>query len=136
MMNKPDFRFVFLSMGDELNYLNDMIQYFCLHCQSDCSEARAALERFGELLQQLDVDDGSIMLQDHRALLFEMQGDIRAAIMCRKREIVLIDKLFSIGGPVGPVNYAFRSRVLGSLETLSQKIEKGRQGPGTDNRSE
>jgi K+-sensing histidine kinase KdpD len=115
MTKLPPSRYPFLGVGDELHYLNDLIEYFRQHQKLKSSEAELAMMRFEELLQQSGTDNGSIVLQEHWALLFEVKGDFRQAVKHRKREAELVIDLFSIGGPVGTVNPEFLDRVIKKL---------------------
>jgi hypothetical protein len=53
MTTKPETRYEFLGTGDELNYLSDMIRYFCRSDVITSKEAKKALERFEGLLEAL-----------------------------------------------------------------------------------
>src|SRR4051812_34582531 len=98
MAKQPKRRRKFLNGGDELNYLSDKI---CSHLQNRRrfpKRLEAILHRFHDILDESGLDDGSIMLQDHWALLHEAEGRMVEAIVHREREIELIEHLFSIGG--------------------------------------
>ena len=104
MSRRPRHRKNFLGVGDELNYLNDWIRH-CLRAKSAPSPGiDEYLGRFGAILAEIGPDDGSIVLHDHWALYHEARGCTSLAIRHREREIEKIDRLFAIGGPVGPVN--------------------------------
>jgi hypothetical protein len=104
---RPPFRRDFLGNGDELNYLSDVLTYLGSIDETGTEEAIRLLGRFADLLNQRGLDDGSIMLQDHWALLHELRGNVAQAIVHRQREIALIERSFTLGGPVGDVNHAF-----------------------------
>ena len=124
-MKRPRTRTHFHSTPDELNYLSEIAWYFASTASSQSSEAISCMKRFSELLESSGVDDGSIMLQDHWALFHEMRADIPAAIRHREREIELIERLFEIGGPVDPINYAFLARTMEKLlDCYSRKGEQ------------
>jgi hypothetical protein len=141
-MRQPRKRRRFRGPGDELNYLNDMVAYFVCEEKANSEAARPFLQRFGELLKQAGSDDGSIMLQDHWALFHEALGGIPKAIMHREREIALIEDLFAIGGPVGPVNGRFLAKTMHSLvrdylqagerEKANQLVRRIEQGAHVD----
>jgi hypothetical protein len=134
MIIKPSSRNVFLGAADELNYLSDVIKYFSLEEGVGSEEAQEALGRFEKLLKESGVDNGSIILQDHWALLYEVRADLRAAVTHRKREIELIDELMAIGGPVDPINHEFlRSTIrrlcddyalMGEQENVSRLLSR------------
>jgi hypothetical protein len=114
-MKKPETRNEFLNTTDERNHLSDMVQYFASRDQCQSEEAAPYLRRFQELLDECGPDDGSIMLQDHWALLHEVRSELPKAIMHREREIELTEQLLAIGGPVGPINEAFLAEKLCAL---------------------
>ena len=115
MKERPTLRHSFLGPADELNYLSDWIRYFDLHKQMEHPNKAIVLRRFEGLLRDSGIDDGSIMLQDHWALFHEVQGDAQKAILHRKREIELIQELFAIQGPVGPINSEYLRQTIKSL---------------------
>jgi hypothetical protein len=107
----------FLNDADELNYLSDKIQSHS-KTEHECpAEMGLVLCCFHEILARVGLDDGSIILQDHWALLHEVEGRTKQAIEHREREIERIEHLFSIGGPVGPINQQF---LIQTLHTLHQ----------------
>jgi hypothetical protein len=107
----------FLNRADELNYVSDMVRYVASRKQLNSEVAVRFLEKFERLLKESGKDDGSIILQDHWSLFHEVRGDYRKAIPHREREIALIEQLFEIGGPVGPINKDFLSK---TIQTLAQ----------------
>jgi hypothetical protein len=115
MTKRPTPRSEFLGPPDELNYLSDMVTYFSSIGQIGSPEATALLARFAGLLEQSGLDDRSIVLQEHWALLHEVRGDMAQAIRHRERQIELIERLFAIGGPVGSVNYTFLRATMQKL---------------------
>lgn len=76
---------------------------------------KSLLRRFHDILAGVGLDNGSIVLQGHWALLHEAEGRPAQAIKHREREIELTERLFAIGGPVGPVNQQFLIRILHAL---------------------
>jgi hypothetical protein len=124
-MKRPAARIDFLNAGDELNYLSDFVRYFASKGASNSAEAAPFLQRFSDLLQQSGSDDGSILLQDHWALLHEIKGDIPKAIEHREREVELIERLFAIGGPIGSVDYSFLAEVMDVLLSHYVRQEAG-----------
>ena len=117
MKKPPKFRDIFLNEYDELNYLNDMICFYKKHNIETSIKLKLALKRFSQILSKVGLDDGSIMLQDHWVLLHESEGRFMQAIEHREREVERIEQLFSIGGPVGPINIKF---FINALEALYQ----------------
>ena len=112
-MKKPMKRHDFLGSGDELNYLNGVVRY--LAAQGDEEKVSPCLIRMHELLRPMGTDDGSIMLQDHWAVMYEIRGDFLQAIPHREREIEYIEKLFAIDGPVPQVDYGFLIQTMDAL---------------------
>ena len=112
-MKRPMKRHDFLSSGDELNYLNDVVRY--LAAQGDVEKVAPCLNRMHELLRPMGTDDGSIMLQDHWAVLHEIRGDFVQAVPHRQREVELIEKLFEIDGPIAPVDFGFLIQTMDAL---------------------
>jgi hypothetical protein len=112
---RPPLRTNFLGRADELNYLSDLVRCLARETDDDINERSLTLARFEELLGESGVDDGSIILQDHWALFYEAQGDLGNAAQARAREIELIDNLFSIGGPVGPITSEYLRAAIKSL---------------------
>jgi hypothetical protein len=104
----------------ELNHLNDKINYWWKE-RGNRSKAMHYIDRFSELLSHCGKDDGSIMLQDHWALLHEIRNEIVEAISHREKEIALVKRLFSIGGPVGIIDYKWLSDKLSELAILYEK---------------
>jgi hypothetical protein len=81
-VKRPDVRHDFLSEGDELNYLSDMVGFHLRSGRESSIDMQSSLRRFHELLAHRGLDDGSIMLQDHWALLHEAaRSSSRAAAM-------------------------------------------------------
>ena len=113
---KPKIRRKFTSPGDELYYLRDMISYLVKQRKS----AARYINRFGVILTEMGLDDGSIMLQDHWSWWLELTGDYSEAVRHRRREAKIIRKLFRLGGPVGPINQKF----LASVERHLQRNQK------------
>jgi hypothetical protein len=113
--SQPEIRYQFLGEADELNYLSDMIRFALQAGGKWLSQLDNYLARYREVLMRCGTDDGSIILQDHWALLCEVEGNSKQAIEHRVREVELIDRLFSIGGPVGPISHEFLRSVLRSL---------------------
>jgi hypothetical protein len=92
--NKPSLRRSFNSIADELNYLNEMISFWW-YDRNDAKKSKYYCKRYAILLSRCGKENGSIMLQDHWALLCEVQGNISEAIIHREREIYLINLLHS-----------------------------------------
>jgi hypothetical protein len=115
MAKRPKTRHDFLSDEDELNYLSDMIRFYLQTGRKPTRPVESLLHRFHDILACVGLDNGSIMLQDHWALLHEAEGRVAQAIEHREREIELIERLFAIGGPVGDLNEQFLTEVLNSL---------------------
>ncbi len=109
----------FMNDGDECNHLNDVV---CAHLESGDSCPKATIDRFEELLNRRGRDDGSIMLQDHWAVLLEYQGDFRKAIWHRRREAQLIELAFSLGGPIGPIDHEYLAKVLRLLASDLDRV--------------
>ena len=101
----------------ELNNLNDVIRHHIASGTIDSADAEEALHCFGTSLVENGLDDGSIMLQDHWALLHEARGDLPRAISHSEREIELVESLFAIDGPVGRIDFTF-------LRTLMQTLHR------------
>jgi hypothetical protein len=115
MIKQPDVRHSFVNEADELNYLNDMISFLSQNRMESASNLESLVHRFHELLARAGSDDGSIVLQDHWALLHEVKGRMAQAIPHRECEVERIERLFSIGGPIGPVNLEFLIECMRSL---------------------
>lgn len=94
---RPRRRRHFLSDGDERNYLSDVIHYHLSHQSIDSPDGADSLHRLKESLEQAGDDDGSVMLQDHWALLYEARGEFGKAAERRLRELQLIDRAIEIG---------------------------------------
>lgn len=105
----------FTSTGDELNYLADQIRGHTLPSGEFDPNASPFVERFATLLNASGSDDGSIMLQDHWALLCEVRHDFRRAVQHREAELLYLDELFGIDGPVGPIDRDFFDTVAKHL---------------------
>lgn len=108
-------RTTFLGIGDELNYLNDVLTYArkegLLH---DCQYA-ISLRRFEQLIHEGEKDDGSIMLQDHWALFHELMGKFDDAARCREVELQRIAQAEKAGGPSDAFDITFRREVMLNL---------------------
>ena len=115
MSKRPKVRYDFLNNHDELNHLSDMIHFYIQGGHTPPMPAESLLRRFHDLLTRVGLDNGSIVLQDHWALLHEVEGRKAQAIAHREREIELIERLFAIGGPVGDINDQFLTEVLNAL---------------------
>lgn len=93
----------FSSVASELNYLNDRISYWWYVRRSQPDACRHS-KRFNELLATCGTDDGSITLQEHWALLHEVSGNLKMAIAHREHEVLLIQSLLLIEGPIGGID--------------------------------
>jgi len=113
MSEHPHPRRMFVSEADERNYLSDMIRARLRGRHKPWIES--LLGRFHELLARAGLDDRSIVLQEHWAVLHEAEGRIAQAIEHREREVELIETLFSLGGPIGPINHRFLKETLRTL---------------------
>ena len=122
MTRRPRKRTKFLNPGDELNHLNDVLRYLLSNGQSRSAEAAPTLRRFGELLAERGLDDGSIVLQEHWALLYEVLEDYPRAIRHRTRQAEIVERLFEIGGPVPPIDHAYLAEVPRSLARDYQRV--------------
>ena len=111
-MNRPDNRTEFRSAADELNHISDLIQYASDHAEP---LDERVVTRFGAILKSCGDDDGSIALQEHWANFHEVNGDFEKASFHRMRQIQLVEELFHIGGPIGPVNNEYLASALRSL---------------------
>lgn len=109
----------FVNEIQELNYLNDVLRQQPTPVTRP--SMRSALARFHTLLKARGRDDGSIMLQDHWSVYYERTGDYASAARCRTREIVLIDKLFAIDGPIEDVDENY---LLEKLRALASDLEE------------
>ena len=117
-MKRPRMRRTFLNAGDERNYLADVIKYFAATARLRGRVAAGYLRRLEASLKAEGPDDGSILLQEYWARLYDARGDVAGAIPHREREIELIELLFEIGGPVESmvagysVDHAFLAREM------------------------
>jgi hypothetical protein len=108
---------------DERNYLADVVKYLFASGKLRDRTAAGHIARLGASLTSAGRDDGSILLQEYWALLYEARGNIARAIPHREREIELIDQLFEIGGPIESVipehsiNNAYLARELRILHS-------------------
>src|SRR5687768_4318827 len=117
-MKHPRMRRTFLNAGDERNYLADVIKFLAATARLRERAAAGYLRRLEASLKAEGPDDGSILLQEYWALLYEARGDVARAIPHREREVELIERLFEIGGPVESmvagysIDHAFLAREM------------------------
>ncbi len=111
---------VFLGDRDELNELNRRLSYFYVEKLIELTESIRALERFEFLLNQIGTDDGSINLQEHWVLYHQITGNIDSEILHRENEIRLVQRLLSIGEPIGPFNETYLNRLIEIVTSLKK----------------
>ena len=114
-MKRPRPDLPYLNDADERNQLADLVAYSEATGKARPGERAKTLRRFRKLLEKAGVDDGSIVLQEHWAVLHEAEGDHVAAARHREREARLVRRLFAIGGPVGSVDHHYLAAVLSRL---------------------
>lgn len=116
-MKPPKKHRSFESVAAELNYLNDAISYWWHHSSKPNSAIRFR-NRFATLLAARETDDGSIALQEHWALLREVDGDIPKAIFHRAREIALLERALRLGGPIDEIDHSYLAEKYMRLSIL------------------
>ena len=117
--------------GNQLNKLNDQIMYWWI-TKGNRAKAHECANKFERLLERCGKDDGSIQLQVHWGLLYELKGQLAHAIACREREIALLQKALRFGGAVGPINYSHLATRLQGLVDMC--VEIGRKSKATTTR--
>ena len=104
LIKRPPNRRSFLNPIDERNHVSDVLIYFVATNSMKSRTAARYVRRFEELLRARGRDNGSILLQQHWAQLYEILGDLRRAARHREREVDLVERLFAIDGPVESMN--------------------------------
>ena len=132
-MNHPLHRSEFPNIGQELHHISDVIQAGKAK-KEPLDEDLVA--RFELLLQACGLDDGSIMLQEFWATLHEIKGDFEKAIFHRKRQVQLVEQLFAMGGPVGPIDDKYLASILRSLADSLMTTRRDEEAAQARNRAE
>ena len=94
----------FVNAADERNHLHDLIAFLIEAGLESSEECDRAIRRFHSSLSEEVQNDGSIVLQEHRAFYFRCTNQWNLAARHGELEIELLLRLFAIGGAVDSIN--------------------------------
>jgi tetratricopeptide (TPR) repeat protein len=99
----PPKQSVAVSSLSELVDLSEYLRFAMIEEGKVASDLRLAIARFAELLAEYDPEDDSIAIQEHLAVLYELQGNIPEAMAHWDRAIERTRRLIALG-PVAPID--------------------------------
>src|SRR5262249_50628769 len=89
----PPTRRRFATPWDEIQYLREKVLFWFYGTRSRPDRARPFARRLAKLLPAVDSKQESILGQECRSLICELNGDLAGAIRHREREITRIRRL-------------------------------------------
>lgn len=122
---KPPRRTQFTGPADELNHWSEVIRHVQSRTGRDLPLSHPAVVRLAALLGECPADNGSIVLQEHRALLGELRGDYASAVF---HQAIAIDRVkeFIALEPIWPIDDTYLMRSQEKLASLRERLRRER----------